>query len=112
LWSLHLCTTESITWIEVDALLDNGLVVVVQRMPLASKKRGPFMPRLDLKSVVAAVTVLVEPFADRPMSLGKRDNDFHRRIAGQSSPWHAGRQAGEGWVGTLPALCLISEVRL
>ena len=53
--------------VEVDPLLEGGLIVEVQRKAGEVVNARPFErpPRLDFENVVAAVTVLVDPSADR-----------------------------------------------
>ena len=52
MWSLHLCTTESITWIEVDALLARlarGLAQVGRQRPHRGGVLGEQAERLDVE---------------------------------------------------------------
>src|SRR6516162_6686535 len=52
--------------VEVNALLNNGLIVIMQRDTGGIKDTGTLQAAgLDFKSVVAAVTVGIEPFTDR-----------------------------------------------
>src|SRR5215470_13247048 len=55
-----------IALVERDALLDDGLVVLVQRKPGGLEgARALEIARLDLERVVAAIAIGIEPLADR-----------------------------------------------
>src|SRR5262245_57529515 len=61
-------TTENvgIGFVEVDAFLDDGLIVLVKRDPAAVERaRTLEVPGLDFEHVVAAVPIQIGPFADR-----------------------------------------------
>src|SRR5215510_16177590 len=60
--------------VEVDALLDDGLVVLVKRQARAVEgTRTLDVTRFDDENVVAAVAVLVAPLADGVAREGRRD---------------------------------------
>jgi hypothetical protein len=54
-----------IRFVEVDPLLDEGLIVRVQRDAAGVESARTFqVAGLDLKRVIAAASVLIDPFAD------------------------------------------------
>src|SRR5258708_39417412 len=60
--------------VAVDALLDDGLIVDVQRKPgLVESARPLEAARLDLERAVVAAAVLVDPAADRVAREGRLD---------------------------------------
>ena len=64
--------------VEEQLLLDDGLFVGVQRKAVDVEiARALEVARLDFEHVVAAVTVLVDPFASRVAGEGRLD-DFRR----------------------------------
>ena len=128
--------------VEENSLLDDGLIVPVQRNSagVISAGRTVEAAGLDFKHVVAAIAVEVDPFTDRVAAQGAFDirwpgapvsedssrvqNVFDqdmrglrrhhelRRAIGIGDTRHAGRQAGIGHAHTLSAGGLILEVGL
>ena len=63
-----------IALIEVNPLLEHGLIVLVERNAVVVVgMRPPHRARLDLEHVVAAVAVLIDPFADGVSRKGRVD---------------------------------------
>src|SRR5205807_1483153 len=58
--------------IEVNALLDDGLTILVERNAAGIIGAGIFQQAsLDFEHVVAAIAVLIDPFADRVTRIGQ-----------------------------------------
>ena len=127
--------------VEIDALVDDGLVVLVGgRALVVEGARALDVAALDLQRIEAAIGVGIEPFADgvaresrlravrRPAAsvrvdparqvvgehhIGhiRRDGEFGRLVEGHDSG-HAARDAADGRVVALAAGRLIGEARL
>ena len=55
----------TIGFVDIDALVDNGLIVMVQRQAGAIIGAGAFqVPGFDFEHVIAPVAVFIEPFSD------------------------------------------------
>src|SRR5262245_15198400 len=123
--------------VEVDALVNNGLVVRVQGMAIAVERAGAFeVTGFDLECVEAPVVVGIKPFADRiavegwlfvfrpgasigvdappaavvePYIGGLRRNDELDALLRRHGAWHAARNAAIGQVVALSAVSLVLE---
>src|SRR5258708_37635112 len=76
-----------IVLVEVDAFLDDGLVVVVQRNAACIERpRAPKAARLDFQHVVFAVAVRIDPSPDRIADEGPHDLPRPVTAASEDAP--------------------------
>src|SRR5262249_12980797 len=74
----------------VDPLLDDGLAILVQGNPAVVDRARPFQQAgLALKRIVAAVAVLIDPFADRVAHEGWFEIPRKAAAVSVDPPYHA-----------------------
>src|SRR5262245_30225892 len=130
----------AVGFVEIDPLLDDGLIVPVQGKAAALERAGPLHAAgLDHEHVVAAVAVLVDPLADGVAGEGRlevlgpgasvgidparhvafeqdvrgvrQDDDFHREDDAHH-PRHANRETGISHVVAVSACRLVRQAGL